>query len=1119
MATYIKGVNSYLPDIQPFTPDYKFLSAVLDTRTSKYDANFQAANDLYNKVVYADLSREDNKQKRDQFSETIAPQIEKISGMDLSVQQNVDAAKSVFAPFYQDDEIVKDVVFTSQYRKEMNFARQLEQSPINDQRERYWQTGVTAMQYQMDDFINASPDKALQMKLPTYVENANLFELASDILSEMDPPLKAKIDHYGQNADGSVNTDWIITTQNGELVTGAALQVIQSRLLDDPQVINAYQTDAYVKSRNFAKAGIDAGRFSSGEQGQAAWADETIERINNINEALIEEDTKLLKTLEDANVNWDNWIAANGVIPGSNMDKLYRENMSAAEATQAALDAKLKIRTTGSTPSNTDLGKLNRAYNMLMSFNISGDMQKAAIEYGNRDREVTMRINQLKENQRERDAKVSLENLRSRNKRAEIALEKIGENTSTGLDVFDNTIVSGDAQTIQMDVEVEDGIAEFTPDSDLVDSNFIQEDKAYQASEKRQLALLKEYYQKLHPRGNEPDGNYSMMIGGEKVVGDINTIFNKLSFRETDKKGVDLGFKYADDISANFDASSLIIKDYKNSITGSNDPNITKGVNSKSFNSLYNNYYGLNGAVVEKEAVGSNVTALRQVYKDAYAITEELARSENNGRQNVKLLMDDGFGGIMNSDGSIKTKQEYINEMALKAANLQITNTDRYDFEDNFDGSYSQDDDDYMIDGEVVNSYLHVDQNPTYGGSYTSSSSSTMIPSTVSGGSSERPDLPEFIRATEGKLKGQMVRLNWGDFATDASIVYDGLKKKLNQGMTGQITNQDGKAMVIPTATYNSIAMGKNTETYADLLSNPIYTGVIIPKPGMTSNESMMLFQQFGNQIAKMDRQNPDQYGLFMGDMTTAGRNANQERDIEKYLEKDPLALKIYNIYKNDHTYFARNPKASNSSKLVPKINLSYLSVYGAPGDPNKDFAGYQLSLPKEWLSTKKAGEDPDSQYGALSQADINRFINKYDGKLSFVFPQEFDQNPRRAGATVVSQVMNDINAQGGDYKEYVFQGGDYEVGNVRFNRIASGDGYDYTMNYYLNTYQPGGTYLKSPLITKDIDMTNGLGALDYEYKSIKAVFDELRDSNALAEAADVATNNAASIANERTNQ
>ena len=38
--------------------------------------------------------------------------------------------------------------------------------------------------------------------------------------------------------------------------------------------------------------------------------------------------------------------------------------------------------------------------------------------------------------------------------------------------------------------------------------------------------------------------------------------------------------------------------------------------------------------------------------------------------------------------------------MAAKAANLQITNTDRYDFEDNYGGYQSQDDDEYVIDGE-----------------------------------------------------------------------------------------------------------------------------------------------------------------------------------------------------------------------------------------------------------------------------------------------------------------------------------------------------------------------------------------------------------------------------------
>lgn len=110
MATYIKGSESFLPDIKPFTPDYKFLSAVLQTRTDKYDANFKATNDLYNKVVYADLSREDTKERRDQYADLISPQIEKISGMDLSLAQNADAARSVFAPFYDDDLTVKDIV-------------------------------------------------------------------------------------------------------------------------------------------------------------------------------------------------------------------------------------------------------------------------------------------------------------------------------------------------------------------------------------------------------------------------------------------------------------------------------------------------------------------------------------------------------------------------------------------------------------------------------------------------------------------------------------------------------------------------------------------------------------------------------------------------------------------------------------------------------------------------------------------------------------------------------------------------------------------------------------------------------------------------------------------------
>ena len=61
MANYIKGEKNYYPEIKPFTPDYKFLSATLDARENKYLAGWQATNDLYSRV-YSDLSHSENQE-------------------------------------------------------------------------------------------------------------------------------------------------------------------------------------------------------------------------------------------------------------------------------------------------------------------------------------------------------------------------------------------------------------------------------------------------------------------------------------------------------------------------------------------------------------------------------------------------------------------------------------------------------------------------------------------------------------------------------------------------------------------------------------------------------------------------------------------------------------------------------------------------------------------------------------------------------------------------------------------------------------------------------------------------------------------------------------------------
>ena len=68
MPSYLPNVQTYIPQLEPFTPDYKFLQDVLQIRQDRYDTNYKAINDLYGQVVYAPLSRESNKIKRDQYA-------------------------------------------------------------------------------------------------------------------------------------------------------------------------------------------------------------------------------------------------------------------------------------------------------------------------------------------------------------------------------------------------------------------------------------------------------------------------------------------------------------------------------------------------------------------------------------------------------------------------------------------------------------------------------------------------------------------------------------------------------------------------------------------------------------------------------------------------------------------------------------------------------------------------------------------------------------------------------------------------------------------------------------------------------------------------------------------
>ena len=1073
MATYIKGSKSYVPDIKPFTPDYKFLSAVLETRTDKYDANFKATNDLYNKVVYADLSREDTKERRDQFAEQIGPQIEKISGMDLSLQQNADNARSVFAPFYQDDLTVKDIVFTSKYRDEMAYANRLLDSTDPKMHERYWETGVRGMQYRMDDFINGSEQKALQAQLPKYIGDADLFELATEYLESMDPPLKMKINHYGENADGTANTDWIITEQNGRLITGAALQAVQSALLDNPTVQRAYQEDAFVKSRDFASQGMQAGQFASVEQGQEAWAQETISRINELNTPEIKESTKELKKAQDANVNWQNYQENNGIVPGSDLEEAMVEQQSAAEAMQAALDAKVEIQTLANTPSKSLQGTLNKAYNLLMNYNISGDLKKAAVNFSARDQEYTMEANDfaLKEKQFKYDmAKIraNAENamlLQAQKAKDEENLARLKGEIVDG-DGDPNSLRSllkgfnvsfGDASTFVASTD-EDGVID--PDTDVTNMNneaFLRRDNALFL---RQVDNILAAKQIINPRGDSAaeNGTYGIKViqDGKEVEfrGTIAQIKEKLTAPTIEGEGEEAkitGYANRNLVSGLYDKTrNAFVDTYNQTKQNANLTGID--ANFAPYQELYDAMVGPNNSTdIQMKGLNTAMNTVLNNHRETYDLMKANleSRGESGFDKNAKLLADAGFPSIMNDQNQIIPKEEYFKTVQGMIANGTIKNPDLW----GWDGT---DDVKYMIDETRIEMYEGRDE----------AGVPTMKTRTVYTGN-KVPDYKEINK--------------------EAGEYYDKLYQLFQQGLIG--TQGD-----LSTGTVDSILAGYGDGSDGLKLS-PTYNYSINPLTGNSQGEA-----ELGNLLQQINtlEKKGTAYGIVAGSID----------NVDNILISDPIAEKAWNLYKEDLNTWYNNPKRSNTDAIAPIATLQYKPIYGKSQDGNKTTAGYQVIFSPEWLASKvKGGSDPSAQYGALTTKDITYLSDAGENEavgsgVSFIFQQKEDINIKAASNQYYSAINTDIMSSENGYADYTVPDMLTPTANYRVSRI---DNNNYSVNYTVNTYVPynpetqtGGNY-RSEEFTQPIDMDYGIRELDPQVYKLEAWFKTIREQNRLA--------------------
>lgn len=109
-----------------------------------YEQGYSQVKSAYDSILNAPLTDQANITTRDTYVKQAQEKLKNLASTDLSMQENVDAANNVFAPFWQDNMLLMDSAFTRSTQEEMQKGFRLRDSKNKEERDQY---SDIAMQY------------------------------------------------------------------------------------------------------------------------------------------------------------------------------------------------------------------------------------------------------------------------------------------------------------------------------------------------------------------------------------------------------------------------------------------------------------------------------------------------------------------------------------------------------------------------------------------------------------------------------------------------------------------------------------------------------------------------------------------------------------------------------------------------------------------------------------------------------------------------------------------------------------------------------------------------------------------------------------------------------------
>ena len=234
MATYPQGITSFIPSYQPFQLDWNVLSRNLQLKQTKYDQNWSQLNNVYSRLYETQVSNPESQKVKDSILKQIDFDVRRVAGMDLSLKQNVIQAEQVFKPFYQNPNLIADIVKTNQFNTEYAKGKSFATSKNKQEQGMYWGGGLQYLNNKMEEFKALPFDQLSSFETFNYVPYVNTDKVMREIQKEM-----------GNVKVMQRNGAYWVTTQNGELLKEPLQRRFRQALASDPRVMDVYRVEAY----------------------------------------------------------------------------------------------------------------------------------------------------------------------------------------------------------------------------------------------------------------------------------------------------------------------------------------------------------------------------------------------------------------------------------------------------------------------------------------------------------------------------------------------------------------------------------------------------------------------------------------------------------------------------------------------------------------------------------------------------------------------------------------------------------------------------------------------------------------------------------------------------------